>query len=229
MCRRNKYKTYFIFILACLLIFGCSKGESNVSSNAASPPVSDEKAETQADANEVKASQEKNIASIRAVLETELTVPNESYLQVQQNLSNKYDEIYATDSEETVYTADPTEGTPEREAYTEFLKQTYEPYFTENGFDFYTSAFALTFHHLGGHPEPDYEIRIQNLKVEKSNNPRAPLVYNFTVLIDYIPKKGEPKQFTMTGNAICPEEGKIGELNFRDDGGLQQYIMDSQL
>ncbi|EPD50319.1 hypothetical protein HMPREF1210_02890 [Paenisporosarcina sp. HGH0030] len=205
-------------LITCLLMTGCTKEKTEVQGET-TVVSTDEKVESQGK-DDVVLDDEKNIAAITAVLEHDYTVPNEEYIKSWENLTKKYDEIYENDAEGTVYTSDPTEGTPEREAYMDFFKKAYGPYFTDSEYDFYINSLALHPHHMG--EDYSYEIKVLDIQVIKSKNPNTPLTYDFTVLVEYTKKGEKSMEFKITGDAICPEEGKIGRIRFLDDGGLQK-------
>ena len=192
-------------IFTCFLIMGCSSKNAVKQGEAAEVP------ETAID---------KNKAAIEAVLEIEFTGPDEEYLRLRENYDAKSREFWEKDPEGETYTVDPMIGTPEFMELEEYSKKTYASYFMDYAYDNF-KVWAFQYHWFG--KEAIYQMDAADIEVTQSDNPKTPLQYNFTVLVEYVDKEGEAMQFEISGKVICPEEGKIGKLTYTRTA---QYLID---
>ncbi len=145
--------------------------------------------------------QDKNKVLIQDFLKYELNAPNEEAIRA----------ISALDK----WVEDQKEGGqyPLDGEYNIYLKDTYEPYFTDSGYDkFVMTAQALLFHEAAN--KYDYQTTVTKIEVEQ--NKVTPTNYNFTAYIDYEKKGNEKIKVEITGIAIMRDEG-IEKLTYLGD------------
>lgn len=166
---------------------------------------------------------DKNKEAVRAVLESEFTVPNEEYILLQKNIEKKMDELMSKPPGSEIG-ASP-DGTTEWNAYKEFVEKTYKPYFTDNAFEKLLPAnLAFQFHLSSELEEVRYEMKVSDIQVTKSENSNTPKFYDFIAQVEYTNNDGKVSQHEIKGMAILSEEGKIGTFEIRKLGGLQEKI-----
>jgi hypothetical protein len=190
--------------LFCFLIVGCSQENSN-------------KGEA------VVSTEDKNKVAVRAVLESEFTVPNEEYILVQKNIDKKMTEIRQSLPEGSSFGI--PEDSPEWLAYEELVKKTYGPYFMDYMYEHLIPInFAFSYHYgyLWANEDVRYDMKVSDIQVSKSENEKTPKSYNFTAKVEYKNNSDEVTTHEIKGRAILSEVGKIGKFTFLDDGGLRE-------
>ncbi len=149
---------------------------------------------------------DKNVQSIKHVLKTEFTSPKQEYNKILHNPEN-FTIIEGKKILKASYGS-------ELHNYVEGL---YKPYFTKTGFSsfFVTSAFNYTL------KSKDIKINVKDMEIEKTDKNHN---YHFVVSVNY--KKGDhaTKKYQIKGIATLPEEGKIAQITYKDDGGLLKNI-----
>ncbi|MEI4769211.1 hypothetical protein WAX74_06085 [Psychrobacillus sp. FJAT-51614] len=108
------------------------------------------------------------------------------------------------------------DGTPEWTAYEEFVEKTYKPYFTNNAFDKLISTnFAFDYQsYFTRADNVDYKMNVSNIVVKQEDHPT---IYRFTFEVEFVNSAGKTSTHQLIGEAICPEEGKIGRIQFGGD------------
>ena len=145
--------------------------------------------------------QDKNKELIQGFLEYELNAPNKEAIRK----INVLDKWVEEQEEGGQY---PLDG-----EYNVYLKDTYEPYFTDSGYDrFVMTGQALLFHEAAN--KYDYQTTVTKIEVEQ--NKATPTNYNFTAYIDYKKKGNEKINAEITGIAIMRDEG-IEKLTYLGD------------
>lgn len=157
---------------------------------------------------------DENAEAIRAVIETEFNGPDKEY----QALWAEMEEAQV--SEEYIDDYEAFLESPEYLALMDYMDETYAPYFTENGYENFknTSAFMYT---TG--IEQDYKLSTSNIEINQSE--QGDTLYDFTFQVEYTDQNGNSETYDFEGDAIVPEEGKIGKIDYMDtleDGLLQQ-------
>ncbi|KXH81682.1 hypothetical protein [Sporosarcina sp. HYO08] len=190
MNRKHMRKKLFFTLFTCLLFTGCS-------------------AQTKKDSSE---------QAIRAVLQQQFTAPDAEYIRLAEEVEKQL-------LENRKETADPQgvvslpEGAPELQEMEAYVKETFDPYFTENGYE--NMRPLLFFYHWS---TMDYELEVTDLSINQSDV--APTHYDFIAQVLYTNRQGQTLPFEITGTAICPEEGKIGKMTVDDHGLMQQMQQD---
>jgi hypothetical protein len=150
------------------------------------------------------ANEDKNKAAIRAVLEHELTGPDEEYLRI-------VEELHRQQSDPSYKGYVGQNQLPDNTELMAYAEETYSSFFTENGLhNFMMSTPAFMYHRI----ELGYQMSIDDIEVIQSENPNAPKNYSFTAQVTYKNKHEETTQYEVYGDAICSEEGKIGKIYF---------------
>ena len=192
-------------ISSCFLFAGCSE----------------EKLELQEEV--VVSTEDKNKEAVRAVLESEFTVPNEEYILIQKNIEKKMDEIQQSLPEGTGFGM-PMDS-PEWLAYEELVGKTYKPYFMDYTYEkLIPTNQAFQFHLSTELEDVRYEMKVSDIQVTKSDNINTPKFYDFTAQVEYTNNAGEVSQHEVKGTAILSEPGKIGKFEIRDVGGLGEQV-----
>ncbi|MFJ7973687.1 hypothetical protein [Psychrobacillus sp. NPDC096389] len=206
----NKIGSIFFWISLCLLFVGCSG----------------EKSELQKEV--VFSTEDKNKEAVRAVLESEFTVPNEEYLVIVKNIDKKMTDIGSSTPEANeVNGAEESGVSDEWLAYEDLVKKMYGPYFMDEAFDtLISSVIAFKYHYgyLGFDENVRYEMKVSDILVTKSENNNTPKFYDFTAQVEYMSNAGEVSQHQVKGTAILSEPGKIGRFEIRDDGSLGEKV-----
>jgi len=165
----------------------------------------------------------KNQQTVRTVLESEFTVPNEEYVLIVKNIDKKMNEIRQNSPEVGFL----PEDSPEWLAYEDLVKKTYEPYFMDYAYDTLISnviAFRYHYGYLGFDEEVRYQMKISDIQVTQSENEASPKKYDFTAKVDYTNNAGVITQHEIKGMAILSEPGKIGKYVLSEDDGLGDKI-----
>ena len=176
--------------------------------------ISEDKAEIAA------STEDKNVEAVRAVLESEFTVPNEEYMLIVKNIDERMDVIRQSSPEVGFI----TEDSPEWLAYEDLVKKTYGPYFMDYAYDHLiptNQAFSYHYGYLGVDEEIRYEMKVRDIRVTQSENESSPKNYDFIAQVEYTNNAGKVSQHEIKGVAILSEVGKIGKFMLREEGGLR--------
>ena len=193
-------KALSILIFTSLLIVGCS-ADGKAKHNEAEPEETVDKSEQ----------------AIRAVIEKEFDGPDEKYkalweAMAEAQTSDKYSDDYEAFLE-----------SPEYQALMSYTEETYAPYFTENGYDnFINEAPAFMYSTFDG----DYKLNTSAIEIAQNENETT--LYDFTFQVEYADENGQSSQFNFKGNAIAPEEEKIGNIEYSDGNGLFQELSNNK-
>ncbi len=185
-------------ICFCLLIAACSQNGEAETPQATNSNAADEEA-------------------IQAVIENEFNGPDETYRELWEEAMDAID-TQKEDMTQEEY--DASLEAPEYQEYMNYMQDSYAPYFTENGYDTFsrTGAFMYSF------SDREYTLNTSELSIIQSENEET--LYNFTFNVNYENETGETSGYAFDGNAIVPEEGKIGKIQFNDKDGLAQAIQE---
>jgi len=171
--------------------------------------------------------EDKNKEAVRAVLESDLTVPNKEYIQIQKIIDKKIDEIRESLPEGSSFGI--PEDSAEWLAYEELVRKTYGPYFMDYAFDDLIPTSQAFHFHFGTEAEQvRYQMNVSDIQVTQSENVSSPKNYDFTAQVDYTNNAGEVTQHEIIGVAILSEVGKIGKYSIRDVGGLMEKISEDK-
>jgi len=171
----------------------------------------------------VVSAEDKNKEAVRAVLESDLTVPNKEYILIQKDIDKKIDEIRESLPEGSSF-AIPEDST-EWLAYEELVKKTYGPYFMDYAYDdLIPTSQAFRFHFGTEDEQVRYQMKVSDIQVTQSKNVSSPKNYDFIAQVDYTNNAGKVSQHEIKGVAILSEVGKIGKYSIRDVGGLMEKI-----
>ncbi|MGH2317935.1 hypothetical protein ACRC6Q_09195 [Planococcus sp. SE5232] len=189
------------FIFASLLIAGCSANGTS-----------------EGGGTEAEESVDKNEQAIRTVIEKEFNGPDEKYNELwdamgEAQVSEKYVDDYDAFLESREY-----------QDLMSYMEETYASYFTENGYETFknTSAFMYSgFDH-------DYNLTPSAIEIVQNENEAT--LYDITFQVAYTDEDGESSQFNFEGEAITPEEGKIGKIEYLDgyEDGLRQALVNDE-
>ena len=160
---------------------------------------------------------DKSEQAIRAVIEGEFNGPDEKYKALWERMAEA--QIAVKDSEEN---KDFLES-PEYQDLMNYTEETYASYFTENGYDYFINATPAFLYNTGNQ---EYELKPSN--IEFAHSEKFPTHYDFTFQVEYTDANGESKIFNIKGNAIAPEEGKIGKIEYMDENGLIEEIRNNE-
>ncbi|WP_017380967.1 hypothetical protein [Paenisporosarcina sp. TG-14] len=176
----------------------------------------------------VVSTEDKNQEAIRAVLESEFTVPNEEYLLIVKNIDKKMDEIGSSTPEANeVNGVEETGVSDEWRAYEDLVKKTYGPYFMDDAYDtLIPKAIAFNYHYgyLGFYENVRYEMKVNDIQVTQSKNVSSPKNYDFIAQVEYTNNAGKVTQHEVKGITILSEPGKIGKFEIREDAGLGEKV-----
>ena len=149
----------------------------------------------------------RSIKSIEYVLKSEFSSPKKKYNQIVQNPAN----ITKVDGQRVLKAWNGSE-------LYNYVEDLYQPYFTTVGFEkfFANTAFSYTLQSSNIH------IKVDNISVKRSKNYNKS--YNFVVNVKYKKGKNPEKYYQVKGVAKLPQDGKIEEITYSDDGGLLENI-----
>lgn len=159
-----------------------------------------------------KTDEDSNVQSIKTVLKEALTAPNEQLVNALlypiENLQSG-EEV----TESTILKS-------EKELDT-LLKDTYEDYFTEYGYEKFTIQTSIPINYSLYADGAGYQIIVKNVEVTKDKeNPNR---YSFKATLEYTTDEDETKNVVSTGRAEF-EDGKIASLDINDDGDLLEKM-----
>ena len=159
-----------------------------------------------------KTDEDSNVQSIKTVLKEALTAPNEQLVNALlypiENLQSS-EEV----TESTILKS-------EKELDT-LLKDTYEDYFTEYGYEKFTIQTSIPINYSLYADGAGYQIIVKNVEVTKDKeNPNR---YSFKATLEYTTDEDETKNVVATGRAEF-EDGKIASLDINDDGDLLEKM-----
>lgn len=151
--------------------------------------------------------EQKSVANIKHVLQTEFTSPKQAYNEIIQDPQN-ITEINGKKALIASYGS---------KLY-QYVEDLYQPYFTDSGFKrfFVTYAFRYTLH------SNDIQINVDNISIKRSQGQEE--VYNFVVEVNYKKRGDSEKKYQIKGVASIPENGKIEKISYVNDGGLLTKI-----
>lgn len=188
---------FLLLIVSCFLAAGCSqKGLADAAGSADSSHVSD-----------------KNEKVIQTVIEKEFSGPDETYQELRKAVMDAHDsdmsqEEYDAFMKSSVYSD-----------YTGYMKKTYATYFTDNAYDFFiTSTPAFRYSVFDG----DFKLSPRHIDI--TQHEQEPTLYSFTFQVEHIGTDGKIGHYNFEGEALVPEEGKIGKIQFHDLDGLQEKV-----
>ncbi|MCZ8537122.1 hypothetical protein M9R32_08025 [Paenisporosarcina quisquiliarum] len=223
----KKIRSIFFLMLSCLLFVGCSQEKLD---NQGEIVVTEDVKEKQA----VSEDDEKNKEAVRAVLESEFTAPNETYIQIQKDIDKKSDEIEQSLPDDAVGFEFPADS-PEWLAYEELVSKSYKSYYTDHlferliptsmAFDKHLQLYFNSKEYYNG--ETRYAMKVSDMEITQSENENTPKHYDFSLQVEYTNHTGEVSKHNISGNAILSEVGKIGKFSIRDDGGLREKVREN--
>ncbi|ALX50426.1 hypothetical protein [Lentibacillus amyloliquefaciens] len=151
------------------------------------------------------------VATIRKVLETQFTGPDEELIQLlnaPENMTIIGKGVESSDEEKQTNT--------ELESY---LNEKYKDHFTENMYSDFIGKYAMGFQ-TSAH-ENGYRLEVADISIDQSENNEN--IYDFSVTVQYQKDDGEKNEAEVTGNAHM-KDGKIGNMEYLDDEGLSQAL-----
>ncbi|PSL36216.1 hypothetical protein B0H99_10737 [Planomicrobium soli] len=197
----KKIRSILFLIFASLLIAGCS-ANSAIEENG----------------TEAEETVDKSEQAIRAVIEKEFNGPDEKYNELwdameEAQVSDQYNDDYEAFLE-----------SPESQNLVNYVKETYAPYFTENGYENFVNTSAFMYSGF------DHDYKLNPSTIEISQNEKETTLYNIAFQVNYTDENGESDQFNFKGKAIAPEEGKIGKIEYLDgfEDGLLQELQNNE-
>lgn len=109
--------------------------------------------------------------------------------------------------------------------YSQYLKNTYAPYFSGKAIDQYllTNEFVI-FHDAAD--RFGYEMKVGTIDVEK--DPDTPTNFRFTAHLDYTGQDGEMKPIELTGVAIV-RDSRIEKVSYLGDKKIIRSLLDGGL
>lgn len=189
-------------IFAGLLIVGCSTNGTSEGNGAEAEEMID-----------------KSEQAIRAVIEKEFNGPDVKYKELWDTaMEAQTSDIYAEDYEAYL-------ESPEYQALISYTEEIYAPYFTENGYDnFINQAPAFMYSIFDGY----YKLNTSAIEIAQNENETT--LYDFTFEVEYTDENGESSQFNFEGEAMAPEEGKIGKIEYLDgyEDGLLAKLQNNE-
>ncbi|QBP43003.1 hypothetical protein E2636_00520 [Paenisporosarcina antarctica] len=169
-----------------------------------------------------------NQQTVRTVLESEFTVPNEEYMLIVRKIDKKMTEIGSSTAEANEVNGIEESGvSDEWRAYEDLVKKTYGPFFMDYAFEtIIPRAIAFRYHYgyLGFDENVRYQMKVNDIQVTQSENESSPKNYDFTAQVDYTNNAGVVTQHEIKGMAILSEPGKIGKFEIRNDAGLGEKV-----
>ena len=160
---------------------------------------------------------DKSVQAIRTVIEQEFNGPDEKYKALWEAMAEAQTSVKYSDDYEAFLES------PEYQELMSYTEETYASYFTDNGYDNFINATPAF---LYARADQDYELNTSNIEIAQSKN--GTTLYDFTFQVEYTDENGETSQFNFKGNAIAPEEGKIGKIEYLDEDGLIQELRNNE-
>ncbi|WP_394119968.1 hypothetical protein [Planococcus donghaensis] len=197
----KKTVALMFLIFASLLIAGCSANGTSEGSGA-----------------EAKESVDKNEQAIRAVIEKEFNGPDEKYNELWDAMEEaQVSEKYVDDHEAFLESA-------EYQDLMNYMEETYASYFTENGYETFKNTSAFMYSGF------DHDYNLTPSAIEIVQNESEATLYDLTFQVEYTDEDGESSQFNFEGEAITPEKGKIGKIEYLDgfEDGLRQALVNDE-
>lgn len=192
-------KIYGILLLIffCFLAAGCSQEGLAEAEGAADPSEGPGK----------------NEKVIQTVIEKEFSAPDETYQELRKAVMDAHD----SDMSQEEY--DAFMKSPVYSNYTGYMKKTYASYFTDNAYDFFiTSTPAFRYSVFAG----DFKLSPRHIDI--TQHEQEPTLYSFTFQVEHKGADREIGNYNFEGEALVPEEGKIGKIQFHDLDGLQEKV-----
>lgn len=159
-----------------------------------------------------KSEEDSNVQSIKTVLKEALTAPNE---QLVNAILGPIEKVQSGEevTESAILKSENDLDT--------LLKDTYEDYFTEYGYEKFTIQTSIPSSYSLYADGARYQIIVKNVEVTKDKeNPNR---YSFKATLEYTTDKDETKNVVATGRAEF-EDGKIASLDINDDGDLLEKM-----
>lgn len=159
-----------------------------------------------------KTEEDSNVQSIKTVLKEALTAPNE---QLVTALLYPIEKLQSNEevTESTILKSENDLDT--------LLKDTYEDYFTEYGYEKFTIQTSIPISYSLYADGAGYQIIVKNVEVTKDKeNPNR---YSFKATLEYTTDEDETKTVVATGRVEF-EDGKIASLDINDDGDLLEKM-----
>ncbi|MER2060222.1 MAG: hypothetical protein ABTA16_15490, partial [Niallia sp.] len=152
-------------------------------------------------------SEDKNISTLKTVLNETYTVPNKELRDILEDPSN----FTVIGAEEKTSLSNNLDA---------YLEKKYQPYFTEEMYDKYIGTYALSY----VAPSPGNSVmKIKDVEVEQTEKMQN--IYDFTAIIDYKKVEGSKvEKYEVKGQVNFSENGKIVGFNIRQDSNLSMDI-----
>lgn len=150
--------------------------------------------------NSVKEDQDKNIITIENVLEKTFIGPDKEFQDIMDNVEGETQK-----TEEKVIES--------LESYAQYIKDLFEPYFTNQSYEEYVGIYGTTF--LEKAYRSNYQLNIKEVNYEKTKSDES--IYNFSFKIQY--KKVDSEQWeedTIRGQANLNDNHKIKRILIRN-------------
>lgn len=149
--------------------------------------------------------QDKNKEVIQNVLELEFNAPDEEVMRLVNGPSSSVDD-------------------GSLQEYYNYLKDTYEPYFTDNGYRKFAATGQASLFHFEAY-KYDYQLNVTKIDAEKNED--VPTNYYFTVYIDFEKIDGNKMKLEIPGIAIF-REGEIEEIKYLLDRELWRKMSEGK-
>lgn len=157
----------------------------------------------------------RNREVVQAVIGKEFTAPDNDYRKLRQAT------MVAQSKLKDQADFDALMEEPLYQEFTAYMEGVYAEHFTENGYvNFINTAPAFMYSVYEG----DYQL--MPAAIEVMQNEQEPTLYDFTFRVTYT-NDAETEEFNFAGNAMMPEAGKIGSIQFDDQDGLQTKLLEA--
>lgn len=156
-------------------------------------------------------SDDKNIKSIKTVLEHELSGPDEKLMDLMWNPEYR-----------TV-----VNNKEENKELDKYLQEKYGPYFTDSGLNSFIAAFGGTQYQTFAH-NSGYKLDIKSVATHQNKN--NPNLYTFKAKVGYQKGEGKEKTVYVQGEVTFSEKekGEIVKFQYDDDDGLLENLKNQQ-
>lgn len=194
----NKLSSILLLIISCLLIGGCTQKEAGGSSEAVE-----------------KTDYNKEV--IRTIIKKEFNGPDGKYKELRHAVM----EAHESDMSQEEY--DAFMESPVYRKYTGYMKKTYAPYFTDNTYDTFINSTPAFLYSVF-----DNDFKLSTKDIAITQHEKEPTLYTFTFQVVHEGAAGEVANFNFEGEALVPEKGKIGRIQFNDIDGLQDRVREQE-
>ncbi len=160
--------------------------------------------------------QNENVSTINTVIEHQFTGPDQELI-----------ELYNSPENGTEIGDGKEKSDEELEKPTEldlYLKEKYQSHFTENMYSKYIVTYALDYQLAAS--MNDYKMEVNSINIE--HNEKNEDIYDFTANVLYKKEENEQVIAKVSGRANIYEEGKIAKIQFLDDDGLLEALMEAE-